>query len=57
MEFNNNDVKDYSLALSDEALTILIPLNFEQGGGYSLDKIDIKSQKNYSIINSSYGVS
>ena len=59
MEFNNNDVKDYSLALSDEALTILIPLNFEQGkGAYSLDKIDIKYlKKNYSIINSSYGVS
>ena len=58
MEFNNNDVKDYSLALSDEALTILIPLNFEQGkGAYSLDKQDIKYlEKNYSIINSSYGV-
>lgn len=59
MEFINNDVKDYSLALSDEALSILIPLNFEKGkGAYSLDKIDIKYlKKNYSIINSSFGVS
>ncbi len=58
MEFNNDEVKDYSLALSDEVLAILIPLNFEQGkGAYSLDKQDIKYlEKNYSIINSSYGV-
>ena len=58
IDFSNNQRKDYSVALSDEMLTILIPLNFEQGkGAYSLDKQDIKYlKKNYSIINSSYGV-
>jgi len=58
MDFIGDNVKDYNLALSDESLKILIPLNFKEGkGAYSLDDNDNKyMSKGYVTINSSFGV-